>query len=141
MTDAALLARKLAHLRHQIERARHKRPDDVDAFASDEDTQALVAMATFVAIQEAADLAFHIVGSKGWGVPASYADAFKILSSHGVIDHALSQQMTSTVKVRNLIAHGYASLDPERLWADLPDGLEALERYSVAIARFASAVP
>ncbi len=131
-----MLARKLADLSHQVERARAKRPADITAFLDDEDTQALVALAIFVAIQAATDLAFHIVAANSWGVPASFAEGFKLLADHRVIDGALARQMASTVKVRNLIAHGYATLDPERLWNDLPAGLDALERYAAAIARF-----
>jgi hypothetical protein len=30
----------------------------------------------------------------------------------------------------------YASRQPERLWHDLPSGLQALEQYAAAVARF-----
>lgn len=136
MTDATVLAQKLAHLRHQVERARQKRPAELERFVESEDAQALVALAVLVAVQEATDIAFHIVGTEGWGVPASYAEGFDLLAEHGVIDRALAQQMASTVKVRNLMAHGYASLQPERLWHDLPSGLQALDQYAAAVARF-----
>jgi uncharacterized protein YutE (UPF0331/DUF86 family) len=34
---------------------------------------------------------------------------------------------------RNRIAHGYASVDVERLFTETPAGLDALERYAVAL--------
>lgn len=99
MTDVTLLAHKLADLRHQIDRAREKRPAELETFVTSEDVQALVALAVFVAVQEATDIAFHIIGTEAWGVPASYAEAFNLLAEHGVIDHLLAQRMASTVKV------------------------------------------
>jgi hypothetical protein len=35
-----------------------------------------------------------------------------------------------------VLAHGYASVDLSRLWAELPSGLDALARYVGAIAVF-----
>jgi uncharacterized protein with HEPN domain len=40
------------------------------------------------------------------------------------------------VGVRHRIAHGYATLDVERIWAELPAGLDVLDAYARAIARF-----
>ncbi len=98
--------------------------------------QDALAMSLFVTIQEATDIAFHISSDEGWGVPSSYVDGFTLLARHGVIDTALSGDLARVVSVRNRIAHGYASVDLERLWADLPAGLDALDRYAAAIARF-----
>ena len=36
--------------------------------------------------------------------------------------------------MRNRIAHGYASVDHERLWGELPDGLRALDAFAAAVA-------
>jgi uncharacterized protein YutE (UPF0331/DUF86 family) len=74
-------------------------------------------------------------------VSPSYAESFTLLAERGVLDRALSQRMASTVKVRNIIAHGYASLQPERLWRDLPAGLQALEEYATAVARYFAGNP
>lgn len=38
-------------------------------------------------------------------------------------------------RLRNRIAHGYASVEVERLWRELPSGLAVLDRFVAAIAR------
>jgi uncharacterized protein YutE (UPF0331/DUF86 family) len=38
--------------------------------------------------------------------------------------------------LRNRLAHGYASVDHERLWNELPQGLDALQRLVDAVALF-----
>jgi uncharacterized protein YutE (UPF0331/DUF86 family) len=74
-------------------------------------------------------------------VPGSYAEAFEILAKHGVLSPEHARELGGIAAVRNRIAHGYASVDPGRLWAELPAGLDALERYVDAIARLVGDPP
>jgi len=136
VTDTAVVLQKLASLTEHLGRAKRRRPATVEALRSDVDVQDALALSLLVAIQEAVDLAFHIVADEGWGVPSSYAESFEILARHGVIDAALASDMAGASGLRNRIAHGYASIDVSRLWTEMPTGLAALERYAVAIARF-----
>ncbi len=93
-------------------------------------------MSVLVAVQEAIDAAFHIVADERWGVPASYAEGFELLASRSVIDGGLRDRMVAAAGLRNRIAHGYAAVDLERLWSELPEGLDALEEYGKALAAF-----
>jgi uncharacterized protein YutE (UPF0331/DUF86 family) len=140
MTDTAIVLKKLANLREHVARARRRRPSTVAELRADLDRQDAIALSLLVAIQEAADIAFHVVADEGWGTPSSYAEGFEILSRHAVIDAKLAHRMTLAAGLRNRIAHGYASLDVERMWAEIPDGLDALDRYAAAIARFIAPV-
>lgn len=55
-----------------------------------------------------------------------------------LIDTPLADELARTVAVRHRLAHGYATVDLDRLWTELPAGLGALDRYAAAIAKFAS---
>jgi uncharacterized protein YutE (UPF0331/DUF86 family) len=138
VTDAALVLSKLSTLRDHVERARRRRPASAQMLRNDDDLQDALAMSLLVAIQEAADIAFHISADEGWGIPGSYADAFHILARHRVIDTPLAEELARTVAVRHRLAHGYATVDLDRLWTELPAGLGALDRYAAAIAKFAA---
>lgn len=92
-------------------------------------------MSFLVAMQEAIDIAFHMVTDEGWGIPSSYADGFSVLAERGVIDRTLAESLARMVALRNRIAHGYASVDVDRLWTELPVGLDALDAYAGAVAR------
>jgi uncharacterized protein YutE (UPF0331/DUF86 family) len=136
VTDPVLVLRKLAMLREHVSRARRRRPDSADVFEADIDRQDALAMSLLVAAQEAADIALHIATDEAWGVPGSYGDGFALLVRHGAIDPRLADELTRIIGVRHRIAHGYAGVDLKRLWAELPAGLDALDRYAAAIARF-----
>jgi uncharacterized protein YutE (UPF0331/DUF86 family) len=136
MTDAVLVMRKVTVLREHLERVRRRRPAREKPFVDDVDLQDATAMSLLVAIQEATDLALHLASDEGWGVPGSYAEGFELLATHGVIDEELARALGRMVGLRNRLAHGYTSVDPQRLWAEIPDALDTLDRYVVAIAHF-----
>lgn len=136
MTDEELVLRKLAVLEEHLDRASRRRPSSLDALKGDDLVQDALAMCVLVAIQEAIDIAFHIVADEGWGLPSSNAEAFERLAQNSVIDTDLATQMASATGLRNRIAHGYASVDVERLWHELPTGLASLEQFAQKVARF-----
>jgi uncharacterized protein YutE (UPF0331/DUF86 family) len=140
VTDPVLVLHKLATMREHLSRARRRRPASPKVLREDVDLQDALSMSLLVAVQEAIDIAFHIATDEQWGVPSSYSDAFAILARNGVLDAALADALAQTVAVRNRIAHGYATIDAERMWSELPAGLDALERFASAIARFLPAV-
>ena len=134
MTDPIIVLRKLATLREHLNRARARRPATAGELERDPLLQDALAMSLFVTIQEAIDIAFHIVADEGWGMPGSYAEAFAILADKGAIDPGLVAPLEGCAHLRNRIAHGYASVDVERLWKELPQGLAVLERFVAAVA-------
>lgn len=137
MTDPTVVLQKLTTLREYLDRVKRRRPSSAEALRTDVDLQDALALGILVAIQEAVDLAFHIVADEGWGVPSSYGESFEMLARHGVIDASLAKELAAASALRNRIAHGYASVDVERLWAEIPSGVAALELYAAAVARLA----
>lgn len=121
-------------LREHLERVRARRPAKVELLASDTLLQDALAMSLLVAIQEAIDIAFHVVTDEGWGMPGSYAEAFDILAKHHVIQGALVSSLEGCARLRNRLAHGYASVDVERIWSELPSGIQALDDFVAAIS-------
>lgn len=93
-------------------------------------------MTLLVAVQEASDICFHIVADEAWGLPGSYAEGFELLAKHGLVDAETARALSGMSALRNRLAHGYASVDHERLWNELPGGLDALERFTAAVAHF-----
>jgi uncharacterized protein YutE (UPF0331/DUF86 family) len=136
VTDPGVVFRRITSLREQVARMRRRRSEDRALFAADVDRQDALGMSLLVAVQDALDIALHIASDEKLGVPASYADAFALLESRGVIDAPLARQLAGMTALRNRIAHGYASVDMERLWSELPDWMEALARFSAAVAEY-----
>ncbi len=141
MTDRALVLRRLARLLEALANARQRRPSDVATLRTDALLRDALALSVLVAVQEAVDIAFHVATDEGWGVPASYAESFELLARHGVLDAALAKSLTGAAGLRNLLAHAYATLDVDRFWAELPNGLDALDGFAQAVARYVGPDP
>lgn len=141
MTDQELVLRKLTHLLEHVARVRRRRSEDPAEFAADVDAQDAAALSLLVAIQDAIDLALHISADSGWGVPGSYGEGFELMASRGVLDLRLAGELVQLAAVRNRIAHGYASVDVRRLWAEVPAGLATLEAFAAAIASWLGRPP
>ncbi len=92
-------------------------------------------MSLLVAVQDALDIALHVASDSGWGVPASYGEAFTLLASHGVIEPSLAAELAGMAALRNRIAHGYATVDAQRVWNEIPAGLVAIDSFTAAISR------
>jgi uncharacterized protein YutE (UPF0331/DUF86 family) len=139
LTDISLVSRKLAVMQEHVRRLTERRPTDASVLASDLLLQDAIAMSLLVAVHEALDIALHIASDEGWELAATSREAFTVLARHGVIDSALAASIAAPAHLRNRIAHGYASIDVERLWTELPAGIAALTAYAAAIAVFIQA--
>ena len=113
-----------------------RRAATLPEFRGDIDHQDALALSLLVALQEAADIALHIASDEGWGVATSYASSFDLLARRGVIDEDLAARLVGVAALRNRVAHGYAAVDVERIWREVPDGVATLRAYAGAIARF-----
>jgi uncharacterized protein YutE (UPF0331/DUF86 family) len=141
VTNTALVLSKLSTLRDHVDRMERRRPATLDEFRSDVDRQDALALSLLVALQEASDIALHIASDEGWGIASSYAGSFDVLARHAVIGADLSARLVGVAALRNRVAHGYASVDFERIWREVPEGLASLRKYAAAIARFIQPAP
>lgn len=134
MTDAVLVLAKLTTLRDHLARMERRRPATFDELRTDVDRQDALALSLLVALQESADIALHMAADEGWGVASSYAESFELLAKAGVIGRDLARKLAAIASLRNRVAHGYASVDAERIWREVPEGIECLRRFAAAVA-------
>ena len=138
MTNVVLITKKLAMLEKHLQRLRERRPDTFEAFEKDPLLQDAVAMSRLVVVQEALDIALHIASDEGWEVAETYREAFAVLERHGLIEASLANTLSGSSALRNRIAHGYASVNQKRLWAELPGGIRAFSEFAARVAAFLS---
>jgi uncharacterized protein YutE (UPF0331/DUF86 family) len=134
MTNVELVARKLGMLGEHLRRLRERRPADLESFRADLLLQDALSMGVLVIVQESLDIALHLASDEGWELASTYRDAFVVLARHGVITSELATKLGAAVQLRNRIAHGYATLEVERFWHELPEGIAAFGEYAGIIA-------
>lgn len=135
MTEA--LTRKLLACRQRIERIRRALPARAEEVLEDERLEAFLSFHIFLLLQDAADLATHLVAARGLGIPASQREAFDLLAAPGLIADDTAAAMGAAVGLRNRIAHSYGDVDPVRVVREAPRGIDAVERFLGELARIA----
>jgi uncharacterized protein YutE (UPF0331/DUF86 family) len=133
MTKPELVAYKASRVTARLVRVRLGLQVGAEKFSSSVDVIEQVAFNMFLAIQESADVASHIVADEGWGTPATLAELFELLQSNGVITADIATAMARGTRLRNLIAHAYGDLDPAKLFEAASAGVGQIERFLAEI--------
>lgn len=81
-----------------------------------------------------ADIASHIIADEGWSPAGSLADGFARLASQGVVSPPTQLVLARAVGLRNVVAHGYAGLDPGAVHSASTAGVSDLDRFAREIA-------
>jgi uncharacterized protein YutE (UPF0331/DUF86 family) len=141
MVNRDIVAVKLAELADRIQRVRlHAKPNEV-ALAGDRDALDLVAFNLMLAVQICADIASHIVADEGWPAAKTLAEGFAQLSGHGVISKETCSALSKAVGLRNVVAHGYAGINPAMVHAAATAGVNDLDSFAREIAGWIARPP
>ncbi|MEE4265727.1 MAG: HepT-like ribonuclease domain-containing protein [Desulfobacteraceae bacterium] len=85
MVDRDLIVAKAAKVKKHLKRIEAKRGNSLEAFKNDIDRQDIVFFNLQMVIQNCVDIAAHIVGEKGFGIPGSTNELFYMLQENGYL--------------------------------------------------------
>lgn len=88
-----------------------------------------------IAVEGAIDAAEHVIASNGWSAPETFAEAFAILGENGVLSDDLAGRLQDAARFRNLLVHGYAVVDDDRVREILRTRLDDLEAFRRSLAQ------
>lgn len=115
---------------------RDRHPNETD-YRADSDLRDILERNFQVAI----DLANELIAARGWRTPASAREAFEVLAENGAFDRTRIASMNGWIGFRNLIVHGYASVDAGIVVRILETELDELRAHLVRLAASAGLVP
>jgi uncharacterized protein YutE (UPF0331/DUF86 family) len=131
MTDPELVAKKLALIETRVRELRElARPEKI---AQDVREERFVAYTLQTAIQAAIDVASHIVSADRLGEPESNRELFDLLSKNDWLSHELADTMSAMAGFRNILVHGYQSVDLEIVRDVVENRLDDLMAFRHAI--------
>lgn len=109
MTDRDLIAKKLALIETYVRELRTLA--DPTRIEIDVREERFVEHTLQLAIQAALDVASHVASDERLGEPRTNQELFELLARAGWIDEPLSRSLRAAAGFRNLLVHGYASVD------------------------------
>ncbi|MDX2023453.1 MAG: DUF86 domain-containing protein [Deltaproteobacteria bacterium] len=116
MVDANILRRRLDALLQYLDRLSAFRKVSREEFRATPDVHHLAERYLHLAVEAALDIANHVIADRRWEAPASYRDAFSILSRHGFLDEPLASRLQQWAGFRNILVHAYLDIDHGIAW-------------------------
>lgn len=120
MVEATTVRRLLEIVEQRLARLESTAAVPIEVYRSDPDLQDIVERNFEVLIQACIDLALHILADEPQPVPDTNRAAFTMLASLGIIDDSLGDRLEKMAGFRDILAHGYAQLVPEKVHGSLP---------------------
>ena len=133
MVDKTLILRKLVELEEYLGQVKEYASITVDRYSKDWKAQRVVERTLQMMIEICADIAGHIISDKGYRVPATYADTFRVLYENGILNKDLFETMEKMAKFRNIIVHHYDKVDTAIVIGILKKDLKDFSAYKDAI--------
>lgn len=131
MTDVELLEKKLAFIETCVRELRElSQPERIETDIREE---RFVAHTLQIAIQAALDIASHIVSDERLGEPRTNRELFDLLQRHQWLSPALTDTMGKMAGFRNIVVHGYQSVDPAIMRDIVENRLDDLIAFNTAI--------
>lgn len=136
MIDRELVLRKLDMVRHHAARLRSKLPAVAETLVSDEDLRDILTNNLCQAVQDAFDVAAHVIAGIEAKVPDTYAEGFELLGSNGVIVPALAKNLIQASGLRNRLQHQYQAVDWRIVHSSIKNGVGDFDAFVKAIRTF-----
>ena len=131
MTDEELVAKKLAAVETYVRELRELA--DLSRLHDDLHEQRFVEHTLQLAAQAALDAASHIVSDDRLGEPRTNRELFELLHRAGWIDRDLTDALRDMVGFRNILVHGYDTVDLAIVEKIVREDLDGLLRYASVI--------
>jgi uncharacterized protein YutE (UPF0331/DUF86 family) len=133
--DAAVVRRHLLALDAAIQRLRRHAGRPLDALAADGDAQWAVERGLQLCAQNTLDIATHLAASAGREA-SEYAAAIDVLGDLGILPLEFARRFRAVAGFRNILVHGYLSVELPRIHAVLNAGLDDFVEFARHVERF-----
>jgi uncharacterized protein YutE (UPF0331/DUF86 family) len=132
--DAEVLRLRIEALLEYLVRVDRFKEMERERFMADPDTHHLAERYLQLGVEAALDIAHHIIADRGYGVPASYREAFVILCKQGVVPSALATRLQWWAGFRDVLVHSYLEIDHGLAWDAIQSDLEDLCAWAATAA-------
>jgi len=110
------------------------RTTPLDIFAKD---KILIGGAKYylqVSIECCLDIANHVIAAEGFRAPKDYADCFKVLEEHDIVNEDLGMKLRHMAKFRNRLVHLYGEIDDRYVYEFIREDFHDILNFKKAIA-------
>lgn len=136
MVDDALILRKLSELDEYYGQIKEYKEITTSQYSKDWRIQRIIERTLQMMIETCVDIASHIIADKGYRVPKSYSDTFKVLHEEKIVNDRLFEALGKMAKFRNIVVHHYDNVDAEIVVGIIKKDLKDFLSYKGVIINF-----
>ena len=136
MVDETLILRKLGELDEYYRQIKEYGKITVTQYSGDWKVQRIIERTLQMMIETCVDISGHIIADKGYRIPKSYSDAFRVLHEEQILSDKLFSALEKMAKFRNIVVHHYDKVDAEIVVGILKRDLKDFKGYRDAIVNF-----
>lgn len=134
-SDAVVVRRHLLALDEAVQHLRRHIGRPLSALLTDADERWAVERGLQLAAQNVLDIATHLAASAGRDAP-DYATAIDVLGDLGVVPVEFAARFRGIAGVRNVLVHGYLTVDLRRIHDLLNFGLGDFVEFAGLVERY-----
>jgi uncharacterized protein YutE (UPF0331/DUF86 family) len=113
MVDEALILRKLSELDDYYKQIGEYKKITVAKYTGDWKIQRIIERTLQMMLETCVDIAGHIIADKGYRIPKSYGDTFRVLYEEKILNSKQVSALEKMAKFRNIVVHHYDKVDAE----------------------------
>ncbi len=108
-----------------------------EEFDEDVDVQDLLVFRLEQAVEQAIDIATHLVSAKGLPRPGTLKELFGALGKAKMLPEEITKAMTKAVGFRNIAVHEYddVKFDIKKVYRDYKDDVRDLKKFCAEVVR------
>jgi uncharacterized protein YutE (UPF0331/DUF86 family) len=131
MTDEQLIEKRLAFIETCLQQLASLAK--LEVIETDIKERRFVEHTLQICVQAAQDVASHVVSDEKLGEPSNNQELFSLLANGGWIEQSLARALRAAVGFRNVVVHGYTSVDSAILRDIVENHLGDIEQFVAAI--------
>ena len=136
MVDEALILRKLSELDDYYKQIGEYKKITVAKYTGDWKIQRIIERTLQMMLETCVDIAGHIIADKGYRIPKSYGDTFRVLYEEKILNSKQVSALEKMAKFRNIVVHHYDKVDAEIVVGILRKDLKDFVDFRDAIVSF-----
>jgi len=136
MSDRVIIEKALETIGVNLKELEKSSDIDWTVYQSDIRSRRFVERTLHVIIEASLDAAYHIISSNGMREPATYRDAFVVLSENGIIPETELKDFEKIAMFRNHLVHYYEKVDDEIVFGIFKNRLGDFHKYIRYILKY-----
>ena len=113
MVDETLILRKLSELDEYFKQIKEYKKITVAKYTGDWKIQRIIERTLQMMLETCLDISGHIISDKGYRIPKSYGDTFRVLYEEKILNSKQVSALEKMAKFRNIVVHHYDKVDAE----------------------------